>query len=33
MWMGIEAQLLEDLKDFTTTFVLGVELFDLTSLY
>jgi hypothetical protein len=33
MWMGIDARLLEDLKDFTTTFVLGVELFDWNGLY
>jgi hypothetical protein len=28
MWMGTDARLLEDLKDVTTTFILGVELFD-----
>ena len=33
MWMGIDARMLEDLKDFTMTFVLGVELFDWNGLY
>jgi hypothetical protein len=33
MWMGIDARLPEDLKDFTRTFVLGAELFDGTGLY